>query len=144
MTEAQRFDVPDELPPQRLARMIRQARKEKGWGQEELAARSEVSLPTIKRYEGAKTATPEPEQTRKLFRALGLDPRWIAVVLGYLSAEEMALPAEPPRVFTPTIEEVIRTLDDPEVPSSVKDQWLRMLQFLHAQEREAQRPPMAG
>ena len=125
-------DIED--PRLRFARVVRDARKQRGWKQEDLAAHAGVSVPTIQRWETGKTGTPDPENARKVFHALGLDSRWIPVLLGYITAEEMGLPPEPPRVFSPDIESVIRTLEDDTVPIAVKRQWMRFLEILAADE----------
>jgi transcriptional regulator with XRE-family HTH domain len=122
--------LPEESPAQRLGRIIRQGRGDKNWSQEELATRAEVSVPTVKRYESGKTATPEPDAARRVFLTLGLDPRWLPVVLGYVTADEMELPASaPPRVFSTTIDEAIRILEDPSIPASAKEEWVQFLRF---------------
>lgn len=135
--------LPEEAPAQRLGRIIRQGRGDKDWSQEELAARAEVSVPTVKRYESGRTATPEPHATRRVFLALDLDPRWIPVVLGYVTAEDMDLPASaPPRVFSPTVDEAIRILENPDISASAKQEWVRFLQFRAS--LEAPQEPKAG
>jgi transcriptional regulator with XRE-family HTH domain len=121
--------LPTEEPRERFARVIRHAREQRGWNQEELADAAGVSRPTVQRYEGGKTATPDAETSRRIFRALDLDPRLIPVVLGYVTAEEMGLPAEQPRVFSATVEEAIRILEDPRVPAVQKAEWLEFLRF---------------
>jgi transcriptional regulator with XRE-family HTH domain len=113
----------------RFARVVREAREQRGWNQERLADVADVSRPTIQRWETAKTGTPDPENARRVFKALGLDPRLIPVVLGYVTAEEMGLPPEPPRVFNPTVEEAIRILEDPRVPAAAKTEWVEFLRF---------------
>lgn len=119
----------DEDPRLRFARVVREARETRGWNQEQLAEHAGVSRPTIQRWENAKTSTPDPENARRVFRALGLDPKLIPVVLGYVTAEEMGLPPEPVRVFNPDVEQVIRILEDPTVPAAAKAEWMQFLQF---------------
>lgn len=121
--------APEEEPRQRFARVVREARQQRGWSQDDLADAAEVSRPTVQRYEYAKTATPDPEAARRIFRALGLDPRLIPVVLGFVTAEEMALPPEPPRVFEPSLEEVIAIWEDPDVPVATKREWAEYLKY---------------
>jgi transcriptional regulator with XRE-family HTH domain len=116
-------------PRQRLAAVVREARRDRGWNQEQLAIAADVSEPTIQRYETGKTGTPDPYVARRVFKALGLDPRLIPVILGYVTAEEMGLPPEQPRVFTPTIERAIEILDDPKVSPERKAEWLAFLEF---------------
>jgi transcriptional regulator with XRE-family HTH domain len=133
-----------EDPRARFARVVREARDQKGWGQDKLAEESGVSRPTIQRWENARTGTPDPDNARRVFQALGLDPRLIPVVLGYVTDEEMGLPPQPPRVFTATVEEAIRILDDPQVPASAKAEWLRFLQFRAQEAAETQARRKAG
>lgn len=75
-----------------------------------------------------------------MFQALGLDPRLIPVVLGYVTAEEMGLPPEPPRVLSPTAEQALAILEDPAVPAARKEEWLMFLQF-SAERSAAQSAP---
>lgn len=75
------------------------------------------------RWETAKTGTPDLENARRTFIALGLDPRLIPVLLGYVTAEEMGAPAAVPRVFAPMVEDAIRILERPRVPSVVAAEW---------------------
>jgi transcriptional regulator with XRE-family HTH domain len=134
-----------EPPLARFARVVRTAREEKGWTQPDLAERSGVSRPTIQRYETMKN-TPQPIEARKVFKALGLDPRLIPVLLGYVTAEEMGVPTEAQQVLTPTAEEALRILQDPAVPAAVKSEWVQFLKFRVAAELPAsgQEPPKAG
>jgi transcriptional regulator with XRE-family HTH domain len=118
------YDLED--PKQRFARVIRAARERRGWNQDELSDASQVSRPTIQRWESAKTATPDPENARRVFLALELDPRIIPVLLGYVTPEEMGLA---PQVLDPTLEEVIAILDDPRVPAAAKAEWVEFLRF---------------
>ncbi|TDC25948.1 XRE family transcriptional regulator, partial [Micromonospora sp. 15K316] len=83
-----------EGPLVRLAKLIRDARTELGWTQDELATASGVSRPTIQRYENAKTSTPEFELVRAIVVALNVDPREIPVALGLVTRDEMGLPPE--------------------------------------------------
>jgi transcriptional regulator with XRE-family HTH domain len=137
-------DAPGEDSRARFARVVREARDQKGWGQDKLAEESGVSRPTIQRWENGRTGTPDPDNARRVFQALGLDPRLIPVVLGYVTDEEMGLPPQPPRVFTATVEEAIRILDDPDVPASAKAEWLQFLQFREQQAKDNQSRGRAG
>jgi transcriptional regulator with XRE-family HTH domain len=113
----------------RFADLIRGTRESLGWTQDELAEASGVSRPTINRYETGKTGTPDPDTVRKIFLAMRLDPRRIPVILGYVTAEEMGLPADEPRVFDASVEEVIRILQDPNVDRATKAEWVEYLRF---------------
>lgn len=124
-------DGPD--PKLQFARTVRDAREQRGWNQDDLADKAGVSRPTIQRIETAKTGTPNPDTARRIFQALGLDPRLIPVILGYATAEELGLPPQLPRVFTPTIERAIAILEDPGVPAAAKEEWVEFLAFRAAQ-----------
>src|ERR1051325_4920847 len=93
----------------RLGQAIRGARLQRGWTQEQLAEASGVSRPSINRCENAKGAT-SPPVARALFQALGLDPRHLPVLLGYVTAEEMNAPASSPEVHGPVVDELIALL----------------------------------
>jgi transcriptional regulator with XRE-family HTH domain len=118
-----------EEPRQAFARIVREAREQRGWGQDQLAEAAGVSRPTIQRWETAKTGTPDPENARRVFQALGLDPRLIPVVLGYVTAEEMGVDPVPPRLRDATTEEILTILEDPKVSVAQKREWLEFLRF---------------
>jgi transcriptional regulator with XRE-family HTH domain len=122
--------MPPEEPRDRFARVIREAREQRGWTQDDLAENADVSRPTVQRYEGGKTATPEPEKARQIFRALGLDPRLIPVLLGYVTAEEMGVDPIPPRVFSRTTEDILAILEDPKVSAAQKVEWLNYFRYV--------------
>lgn len=135
----------EEEPLKRFGRAIREAREAFGWTQEDLAAEAGVSRPTINRYEQGKVKYPNPEQSRKIFDALRQDPRQIPILLGYLTAEEMRMPAPDPRTFEPSIEEVIDVLTDPHLDRTVRDEWIAYLKFRSQSEpRKPERPRQAG
>ncbi len=52
---------------------IRRYRLERGWEQDDLAARSGVSQPQISQYESGRTKWPSPEVLRRLAGAFGYD-----------------------------------------------------------------------
>jgi transcriptional regulator with XRE-family HTH domain len=133
-----------EDPKLRFAQVVREAREQRGWTQDQLAEAAGVARPTIQRWETGKTGTPEPDNARRVFLALGLDPRLIPVILGYATPDEMGLPARMPRVFTPTIERAIAILEDPKVPAAAKEEWVAFLAFRAAQEAERNAPKQAG
>jgi transcriptional regulator with XRE-family HTH domain len=116
-------------PSLSFGEVIREARKQKRMSQQELADAAGVSEPTIQRWENGRTGTPDPENARRAFLALSLDPRLIPVILGYVTADEMGLPPEAPRVFAPTVERAIAILEDPTIPSAAKAEWVEFLQF---------------
>jgi transcriptional regulator with XRE-family HTH domain len=120
--------------------LIKDARERLGWSQDELADKAGVGRATAQRYERGdlgKTGFPDLAVARKLFKALGIDPREIAVVLGFVTREEIGLPPEPKRVFAPTIEEVIAILEDPKVSDEVKQEWIDYLKFRTRGRRQA-------
>jgi len=112
----------------RLGAAIREARHQHGWTQDQLAEASGVSRPTVQRCENAKGAT-RPHVARELFLALDLDPRYLPVLLGYVTAEEMAAPPSAP-TYRPTTMEAVALLEDPSVPVLVAKEWVELLQFL--------------
>lgn len=117
---------PGETPQQRLGRVLRAARNDKGWSQEQLAQAAKVGEATVQRFENGKTATPDPTVLRRIFQALDLDLMAIPVVLGYVTAEEIGLS---PQMFAPTTEQAIRILEDPTVSAASKKEWLAFLQY---------------
>jgi transcriptional regulator with XRE-family HTH domain len=107
-----------------FGQFIRTRRVMLGWSQDDLAEKSGVGRATIQRYEYGRSAVPNPDS---------VDQRLAAVVLGYVTAEEMGLPPEPPRVFSRTVEEVIAMLEDPDVPQAAKDEGIAYLRYRLAQ-----------
>lgn len=110
-----------ETPLMGLARLIREAREERGWTQDQLADASGVSRPTIQRYENAKSA-PELDKVRAVIIALNVDVREIPVALALVTREEMGLPPERarPRRFDATTEEILALLEDRRVSHGEK------------------------
>ena len=114
---------PSQTGPQGLAEVVLRARKELGWTQDVLAQKAKVSVETIKRYERGKIQWPEPEKVRSIFRALGLDPREIPVILGLVTRAELDLPPviEPAvRRFSAETERIIAALEDPAFSAAEK------------------------
>lgn len=120
-----------------FAQLIRQTRENLGWSQPDLAARADVSRPTIQRYEQGKIGSPDPETARRIFLALRLDPRRIPVILGFVTEEEMGLPPEPARVFSDSVEEAIAILSDPAVDPREKAEWVEFLRYRAQRANEA-------
>lgn len=112
-----------------FAQLLRAARKNKGWTQEDVIDESGVSRSTYLRWEAGKVERPDPEQVRAVCRTLGIDPREAAVALGYITREEIGLDPEPPRMFDATVEEVIQILQDPKVSDAEKFEWVQYLKF---------------
>lgn len=114
---------------ERFGHAIRAAREAKGWTQDDLVERSGISRATLLRWESGNAQNPDAENVRRVFIALGINPREAAVLLGYVTREEIALGPEPQRVFDKTTEEVIEILEDPSVPEVEKQEWARYLRF---------------
>ncbi|MGK5682385.1 hypothetical protein [Actinoplanes sp. URMC 104] len=74
-----------------------------------------------------------PARGSRLVRALVLDLRHLPVLLGYVTAEEMGVPAQPPRVHRTIVDEVVMLLEG--VPWAVAREYLAFLQFRIAQTR---------
>ncbi len=112
----------------RLGKLIREAREDRRWTQDQLAEAAGVSRPTVQRYENAKTA-PEFDKVRAIILALGVDAREIPVALGLVTREEMNLPPERtrPRQFDPTTEEILGMLEDPRVSLKERQALARLL-----------------
>lgn len=118
----------DEPALERLGRLIREAREDRGWTQADLAEKSGVSRPTIQRYENAKTA-PEFDKVRLIVIALDVDPREIPVALGLVTREEMGLPPERarPRRLDAATEEILALLEDPRVSDGERQAYRELL-----------------
>lgn len=125
-------DPADEPALARLGRLIREAREDRGWTQDELAKHAGVSRPTIQRYENAKSPAPEFDKVRALVVALDVDTREIPVVLGLVTREEMGLPPERVRGrhFDATTEQILAMLEDPRYTQAEK---IALRELLRAQ-----------
>lgn len=127
--------MPDAVPEQIFADLIRKARENRNWSQGDLEAESGVSRSTISRWERGLSDKPEPKHVRAVCRALGIDPRKAAVALGYLTPEEIA-PATS-RGLDPEVEEILAIL--PGVPPEERKPLIDYLKFLKARHDQAQR-----
>lgn len=114
-------------PRPRLAELIRTTREDLRWTQDELADRAGVSRPTVQRYENGKTKTPESAVLARIFKALGLDRRELAAILGILSRDELALPPQPARILSARTRDLLELLEDPDLPDEEKDAYAEML-----------------
>ncbi|MFI1194013.1 multiprotein-bridging factor 1 family protein [Micromonospora sp. NPDC020750] len=125
-----RDDMPTEEPGvARLAQLIRDARETLGWTQEDLAREADVSRPTVQRYENGKSRIPEPDQIRRIFLALRLDPRELPVLLGLVTREEIDQPApQPMRRFSSATERIIALLEDPAVSDAERHALAELLE----------------
>lgn len=107
-------------PGHRFATLIKDARDQRGWTQEDLVNASGVSRQTIIRYESGKATNPQPAEVRAVCSALELDPREAVIALGYVTRAELELPPPEPRM-DPLLARAARTLADARVPASAKD-----------------------
>lgn len=133
-------DLAGDTPGRRFGRLIREARLRKGWTQDDVVARSDVSMPTLRRWEAGNAERPEPDLVRSVTRALDIDAREAPVALGYVTREEMGLPPEPPRQFDLNLEQLIAIFEDPEVPASVKEEVRQFALFRTRPAEEPERP----
>lgn len=62
---------------------IREARKDRGWTQEELAERLRVSPTTVSNWERLNRPDPDKEQVNDLVAALGLSAEQLLTMMGY-------------------------------------------------------------
>lgn len=111
-----------ESPARRLGRLIREAREDAGYTQDQLAAASGIGRATIQRLENAKNV-PELDTVRAVALAIpGLDPREIPVALGLVTRDEMGLPAarDRARQFDEATEEILALLVDPRLSREEK------------------------
>ncbi len=116
----------------RLGQLINGARQDKRWTQKDLAEESGASLETIKRYENGKIKDPDSELVRSIIKALGISVLEIPIALGHVTREELDLPPAPARTFTPTVEEAIAILEDPDMSDEAKHGALQYLRYLRA------------
>lgn len=113
--------------------LIANARRAKGWSQEDLERKSGVSRGTLSRWERGLADRPEPENVRAVCRVLGIDPRQAAVALGYLTAEEVQTAARPQ--LDPEVERALAALEDPSLPREKRREWIDYLVYLKDQAR---------
>jgi transcriptional regulator with XRE-family HTH domain len=118
----------DADPAPDFADLLTQARKKKGWSQEELETRSGVSRATISRAERRLTDNPESDHVRALCQALDIDPRDAAVSLGYLTLDEI----QPARPLPPKMQQVLEILEDPRITDDDKQRWIDYLVYLRS------------
>ncbi len=121
--------MPDATGVPAFADLIANARKAKGWSQEELETASGVSRSTLSRWERGLADRPEPEHVRAVCAALGIDPRQAAVSLGLLTVDEI----QPSRPLPPELDQVIDIIENREVPADDLRRWLDYLVFLKTQ-----------
>lgn len=133
--------VPSQNSPrgERFAQFIKEARTQAGIPQDTLADRAGVNRTTVIRWESGAAERPDPEQVRRVCEVLGVDARWAAVALGYLTAEEVHGTGGARQ--SAEIEEVLNILEDPTVPAGKKAEWVAYLKYIR---NEAYRGRSAG
>jgi len=122
-------------PGQSFADLIANARRSKGWSQEDLERESGVSRSTLSRWERGLADRPEPELVRAVCKVLDVDPRLAAVRLGYLRMDEIATTGTLNQL-RPEVEEVLRMLEDPQLPADDRAKWIDYLKFLYQRAHE--------
>lgn len=124
-----------------IADLIRRGRTARGWSQGYLADKIGVSVPTIKRYESAKSPKPDIYHLISIFKTLDLPRRELAAAIGILSRDELDLPATPARILSKRSEELIELIEDPNISDDEKDAYLEVLR---ARRRTHQRQARTG
>lgn len=122
----------------RLAQLIKAAREDLEWTQDDLAREARVSRPTVQRYETGKSRNPEHEHLRRIFLALKLDPRELPIALGLVTRDELATP--PARTVSSTTERVIDLLEDSAFSEEEKQALIHLLEA----RQQAQRGSSGG
>jgi transcriptional regulator with XRE-family HTH domain len=122
----------DAEPGTSFATLIANARRVKGWTQDDLERESGVSRATLSRWERGLSDRPEPEHVRAVCKALGIDPRRAAVSLGYLTEEEIRERGS----LSVELEEILTMIEDPSMPPAARAEWIRYLKYLHASARD--------
>jgi transcriptional regulator with XRE-family HTH domain len=112
----------------RFGKWLRTIRERRGLSQRDLEERSGVAMSTISRWERGHADGPDPDHIRAVCAALGVDPREAAVVLGYLTHEEVYGP--PARSLSADLEVIAEILEDPAVPNDAKKEWIEYLKYL--------------
>lgn len=105
---------------QRFGQLLKSAREQLGWSQEELAEKARVGRATVQRYELGKTATPDPVSVRAILKTLGIHPGQGPIALGFVTPDELELPPTPPPL-DPVLARAKKLLDDPAIPDRAKD-----------------------
>jgi transcriptional regulator with XRE-family HTH domain len=103
--------------------------------QEDVAERAGISESTYGRWERGDVINPKPEEVRSVCRVLRLPPIKAAIALGYVDTDEQHEP-EPPRTFTPTLEEIIEMFEDDDIPDDTKLMGVEYLRYLRSRTRK--------
>jgi transcriptional regulator with XRE-family HTH domain len=75
---------------QAFAALIANARRDRGWTQDDLIFRAGVSRSTLARWEAGAAERPDPDAVRSVCVALDIDPKRALIALGYLTADDLA------------------------------------------------------
>lgn len=119
-----------------FARLVKSARRRRGWTQQELADAAFIGRRTVIRWERGEISEPEPAQLRAVIAALDLDPADVYRSLGWLSGQKRE-PTEEPRKLIPFSEAVERILALPGLTEEEKQQLVaQLLARTEAQRRE--------
>lgn len=73
-------------PGAAFAKLISEARRERGWSQDTLATRAGVNRSTVLRWEAGDAARPAPEALKAVCQSLGVGQLHALHALGYLDA----------------------------------------------------------
>jgi transcriptional regulator with XRE-family HTH domain len=114
---------------EQFARLIRDGRARTGLSQDLLADQAGLNRSTIIRWESGDASRPDPDQVRSVCKILGIDPQQAAMALGYLRPEDLPPPGAG-RPLDERILRVIEALEDPQVPESEKQEWVKYLMYL--------------
>lgn len=103
-----------------FAALIKRARKDRGWTQEQLADESEIGVRTLIRWERGEVTEPEPAQVKAVINALDISAEEAYIALGWLpegeqpSAEqqELAQLREEVREARQLAERLLQFIDD--------------------------------
>jgi transcriptional regulator with XRE-family HTH domain len=117
---------------QRFAAVLREHRTAARLRQEDVAARSGVSLSTINRWERGQVRNPKPEELQAVCRIVGLSTVQAGIALGYLASEDTGHLPTPPRRFDPIVEKAIAILEDPDMSEETKMSALHYLRYLQS------------
>lgn len=118
---------------ERFKQLLKEHRTALGLTQDDVAVQSGVSLSTINRWERGLVHNPEPEQIKAVCRVVRMSTVAAGIALGYLAPEDVEHLPEPPAPTSPTEEEAVAIIRDPNMTDAAKRNALAYLQFLRAQ-----------
>lgn len=133
--------MPDASSAIAFGTLIGDARRAKGWSQDDLEAASGVSRSTISRWERGVSDSPEPPHVRAVCAALGIDPRRAAIALGFLTEDEVSGTAAR---LDPEVEGAMRMLESDSISPAERQGWIDYLKFLYAKGQRGNGPRRAS